>query len=107
MATTQIETPDQFTETIRAGVTVVDFWAEWCGPCRTYAPQFAAAAEESPQASFVKVNVDHLPAIAAAHGVKSIPTTIIFKDGAAIERLVGAVPARALTETVKNATANG
>ena len=65
-----------------AGLTVVDFWAPWCQPCRMMAPIFAAVAEKlAGKAKFVKVNIDEAPDVAAKFGVRSIPTLLIVKDG--------------------------
>lgn len=102
MSVTTITTTTDYDEAIRDGIVVIDFWAQWCGPCRSYAPAFLEAAEENPQARFVKLNVDEAPELAARHNIKSIPTTLIMKDGVVVERLVGVVPARILSETVKN-----
>ena len=70
---------------------VVDFWAEWCGPCRMVAPILEAiAAEHEGKIRIAKLNVDDAPNIARRHEVMSIPTLIVFKDGVAKKRLVGA-----------------
>ncbi len=70
---------------------VVDFWAEWCGPCRMVAPVLEAiAAEHEGQLRVAKLNVDDAPNVARRHEVMSIPTLIVFKDGVAKKRLVGA-----------------
>jgi len=69
---------------------LVDFWAEWCGPCRMLAPAIEAVAEQySASASVVKLNVDDNPVSAAKYGIKGIPTIILFSHGKEVERIVG------------------
>ncbi len=82
-----------FDETIGAseGAVVVDFWAEWCGPCKMIAPILEeVATEQQGKVTVAKVNVDDHPGLARRYEVMSIPTLIIFKDGAPAKRIVGA-----------------
>ncbi len=71
---------------------LVDFWAEWCGPCRVIAPVLEELVNEQDGFDVGKLNVDHNPQTAAAHDVMSIPTLILFKDGIEKKRIVGAAP---------------
>ncbi len=84
---------DNFSENINKGVTLVDFWAEWCGPCKAAAPHVdKLAGQVGDNATVAKVNVDESPSIASEFGVMSIPTFILFKDGEVVERSSGFTP---------------
>jgi thioredoxin 1 len=74
-------------------VLMVDFWAEWCAPCRAIAPTLDDIARESAdKVSLAKVNVDNEPALAARYGIRSIPTILFIKGGAVVDQVIGAVP---------------
>ena len=77
---------------------LVDFWAEWCGPCKMLTPTIEAIAEEyKDKSSIVKINVDDAPAIATKYGIRSIPSILLFRNGDVVEQRVGAVSKEELT----------
>jgi thioredoxin len=81
---------------------LVDFWAEWCAPCRMIAPTVKAVAEQyNDTASVVKLNVDDNPSTAQRYGIKGIPTLILFRDGKEVERVVGATSKESITKMVE------
>ena len=71
------------------GISVVDFWASWCGPCKMFSPIFDEVSNEYSNINFYKVNVDENREIAKKYGIMSIPTIILFKDGKEIKRNIG------------------
>ncbi|MFN3654544.1 MAG: thioredoxin [Candidatus Nitrosotenuis sp.] len=80
-----------FEQNIAKGLVLVDFWAEWCGPCRLMHPVFERMAKKYRHIKFARVNVDLNQEIAMRFGVQAIPTFIMFKDGQAVERMMGAI----------------
>ena len=81
---------------------LVDFYADWCGPCRQLAPVLEELARENPEARIVKVNVDDAPEIAQRYRVSSIPTILAFRDGKAQAQLVGVAPKRTLRQMLED-----
>ena len=91
---------NNFHHTIASGTTLVDFYADWCGPCRMVSPIVDEIAEEHPNITVGKVNVDDEAALAVKYGIISIPTLLVFKDGAETARIVGARPKQAILAEV-------
>lgn len=106
MSAAQQVTDSSFeSEVLKAsGPVLVDFWAEWCGPCRALGPSLdALASEKSSQIKVVKVNIDENPNAPTKYGVRSIPTLLIFKNGEVVAQTVGALPKSDLFKWVEGA----
>ena len=85
------------------GIVFIDFWAPWCGPCRSFAPTFERAAGKHPDLTFAKIDTEAQPELANAFGIRSIPTLMIFRDGVPLFAQPGALPEAALEDLVRQA----
>jgi thioredoxin 1 len=100
MSTTTL-TMETFEQTVTAdGITIVDFWADWCGPCKMFAPIFDEAASEHPDITFAKVDTEAEQQLAGALRIMSIPTLMIFRDGVQLFSQPGALPKAALDDLI-------
>ena len=107
MGVSKVSDSDFETEVLKcAEPVVVDFWAEWCGPCKMIAPALEEiAGTMTGKVKIVKLNVDENPATAAKYGIMSIPTLMLFKNGELASRQVGAAPKQKLEQWITSATA--
>ncbi|CAX10996.1 thioredoxin [Chlamydia trachomatis] len=85
----QVVSQENFADSIASGLVLIDFFAEWCGPCKMLTPVLEALAAELPHVTILKVDIDSSPRPAEQYSVSSIPTLILFKDGKEVERSVG------------------
>ncbi len=98
-------TSSEFEALITKGGTVfVDFWAEWCGPCKMFGPIYEKVSEQYPEITFAKVDTEAEREIAAAAGITSIPTLMAFRDGILLYREAGALPEQSLKKLVSQVT---
>ena len=100
MSTVNITGPE-FKDTVHGdGITFVDFWATWCGPCKNFGPIYEKASEANPDITFAKVDTEAERDLAGALGISSIPTLMVFRDNVLVYREAGALPAPALDSLI-------
>ncbi len=100
MATIELGSANFGEQVTKDGITIVDFWAEWCGPCRQFAPIFEEASTKHPEISFAKVDTEAEQQLAAQANITSIPTLMVFRDGVLLYNRAGALPGAALEELI-------
>lgn len=105
MGTTEL-TDATFAEVVADNdIVLVDWWASWCGPCRSFAPVYEQVAEQHPDIVFGKVDTEANPALASSAGIRSIPTLMVFREQLLLFSQAGALPAAALEDLVRQARA--
>src|SRR5262245_59130508 len=99
MATVEV-TESNFSEITRQGLVLLDWWAEWCGPCRRFAPIYEEASARHPDVVFGKINTEAQQALAASFGIQSIPTIMVIRDGVMLFAQPGSLPGELLDELI-------
>jgi thioredoxin 1 len=89
----------------KEGIVLIDWWASWCAPCRTFAPIFEQASEKHPDITFGKVDTDKETELSGAFAIRSIPTLMVFRDGIMLFEQAGALPAAALEDLIRQVRA--
>jgi thioredoxin 1 len=87
--------------TVSDGIVLIDFWADWCGPCHRFAPVFEAVADANPDVAFTKVDTEAEPELAQLYGVRSIPTLVVYREGIPVHSQAGALPRPVLEDLVR------
>ena len=105
MATLPLTTDDFKTTVEKGGILLIDWWAEWCGPCRAFAPVYEKVSGDNPDITFAKIDTEKEQQLAAALGIRSIPTLMIFRDGVPLFAQPGALPQSDLEELVRKVRA--
>lgn len=105
MATTNVTAADFESLIARDGITLVDFWASWCGPCRAFGPVFERVSQKHPDVTFAKVDTQAEEQLAGTLGIQSIPTLMVFRDRVLLYAQPGALPEDALEDLVTQARA--
>lgn len=101
MATVDLTAATFGDSVVHDGITVVDFWAEWCGPCKQFAPVFEAASNKYEDVRFAKVDTEAEQQLAGEAGITSIPTLMVFREGILLYNRAGALPAASLDELIE------
>jgi thioredoxin 1 len=99
MALVQV-TEQNFEDTIKTGIVLLDFWADWCGPCRMFAPIFEAAAERHPDVVFGKVDTETESGLAGSLNIRAIPTLMVLRDGVLLAAEPGVMPDEVLDDLI-------
>jgi thioredoxin 1 len=92
-------------EVVKDGIVLIDFWAAWCGPCRSFAPVFERVSERHPDAVFAKVDTEAETALAERYGITSIPTLVVYREGVPVFGRAGALPEPALEDVLQQVRA--
>jgi thioredoxin 1 len=100
VATTTL-TPETHDDTVKDGIVLIDFWADWCGPCKQFAPVYEKASEQHPDLVFTKVDTEADQELAGAYGIQSIPTLVVYRDGIPVYGRPGSLPADALEDLIR------
>ena len=93
-------TRDNHDETVKDGIVLIDFWAEWCGPCRMFAPVYEESSDTHTDITFAKVDTEEQRELAGMYGIRSIPTLVIYRDGIPVFGQPGAVPGNVLEDLI-------
>lgn len=90
-------------EIVSSGLVLLDFYADWCGPCKMLSPELEIVAKNIDEIKIYKINVDNNPEIARKYGIMSIPTLVLYKDGTLVKKNMGYIPSADLEEWIKDA----